>query len=141
MADFHQNGIITTLHGLYEGFDREAYQSALERRLTEYGRQLPICLLLPCLHSEMHNERVLGNILSEIQGVNYIHSVIVALGGAQDATQFHEAKEYFERLRTPERDVKIVWVDGPRIQELFRKLQHGKSLWGCREKGSPYGSV
>ncbi len=135
MADFNQNGIITTLHGLYEGFDREAYQSALEGRLTEYGRHLPICLLLPCLHSEIYNTEVLGNILSEIQGVNYIHSVIVALGGAQDATRFHEAKEYFERLRTPERDVKIVWVDGPRIQELFQEIAAREIPVGVQGKG------
>ena len=61
--------------------------------------------------------------------------VIVALGGAKDATQFQEAKEYFERLRTPERDVKIVWVDGPRIQELFQEIAAREIPVGVQGKG------
>ncbi len=135
MADFHQNGVITTLHDLHSGFGKEVYQLALEKRLVEYARQLRICLLLPCLHSEMQNEQVLGNILSEIKGVGYIHSVIIALGGAQDENQFHEAREYFEKLRTPDRDVKVVWVDGPRIQELFQKIAAREIPIGVQGKG------
>ncbi len=135
MADFHQNGIITTLHDLHDGSDREAYLSVLETRLTEYGRQLPICLLLPCLYSELKNEQVLGNIVSEIQGVNYIHLVVVALGGTQEEAQFREAKEYFEKLRRPDRDVKVVWVDGPRIQELFKAIAAREIPVGVQGKG------
>ena len=135
MSDFHQDGIITTLHDLHDCFERQAYQLALEKRLMAYAGRMRICLLLPCLHSEMRNEQVLGNILSEIQGAAYIHLVIVALGGAKDATQFQEAKEYFERLRTPGRDVKVVWVDGPRIQELFHEIAVREIPVGVQGKG------
>ena len=51
MADFHQEGIITTLHALYEAFDREAYLQNLESKLEEYSHHLSICLLLPCLYT------------------------------------------------------------------------------------------
>ena len=135
MSDFHQSGFITTLHDLHDCFERQAYQLALEKRLTEYAGRMRICLLLPCLHSELQNEQVLGNILSEIQGTTYIHLVIVALGGAKEVTQFQEAKEYFERLRTPDRDVKVVWVDGPRIQELFQKIAAREIPVGVQGKG------
>ncbi|MFH1625158.1 MAG: hypothetical protein ABID54_08375 [Pseudomonadota bacterium] len=57
MSDFHQEGIITTLHGLYEIFDREEYLTSLEQKLEEYSRHLKISLLLPSLYSEI--QRVL----------------------------------------------------------------------------------
>ena len=47
MADFHQEGIITTLHALHEAFDRETYIASLERKLEEYSRhqKITLCLL------------------------------------------------------------------------------------------------
>jgi len=33
MSDFHQEGIITTLHALYDVFDREEYLIGLEQKL------------------------------------------------------------------------------------------------------------
>ena len=70
MADFHQEGIITTLHALYEAFDREAYRRNLERKLEGYAQHLSICLLLPCLYSELKNPSVLDRIIDEmIEGV------------------------------------------------------------------------
>jgi len=35
MADFHQEGVVTTLHALYEAFDREKYLIDLEGKLDE----------------------------------------------------------------------------------------------------------
>lgn len=32
MGDFHQEGIITTLHALYEAFDKEEYLERLEKK-------------------------------------------------------------------------------------------------------------
>jgi glucosyl-3-phosphoglycerate synthase len=102
MADFHQEGIITTLHALYEAFDREEYLENLEQKLEEYSRHLRISLLLPSLYTEILNPEVLDRILVEIQKVKYLHSIVVALGGAPEEAQFKEAKEYFGRLRSPE---------------------------------------
>ena len=123
MTDFHQEGIITTLHALYDGFDREEYLESLEKKLVEYSRHVSICLLLPCLFSEIENPPVLDRIINEIRKVNYLHCVIVALGGAQDEAQFKEAKNYFGRLSTSERDVKVVWVEGPRIRQVFDTIK------------------
>ncbi len=33
MTDFHQEPLITTLHALYEAFDKDSYLTNLERRL------------------------------------------------------------------------------------------------------------
>jgi glucosyl-3-phosphoglycerate synthase len=135
MADFHQEGLITTLHALYEAFDREEYLENMEKKLEEYASHRKIGLLLPCLYSEIQNPQVLDRIVDEIQKVRYIHSVVVALGGAPEETKFKEAKEYFARLRTPERDLRVVWVDGPRIQGVFQEIRNREISTGVQGKG------
>jgi len=135
MADFHQEGVITTLHALHETFDRDEYIASLERRLEEHARHVRIALLLPSLYSEIQNPEVLDRILEEIQKIGYIHNVVVALGGAPEEAQFREAKEYFGRLTTPERDVKVVWVDGPRIQQIFQEIKSREISTGVEGKG------
>jgi glucosyl-3-phosphoglycerate synthase len=135
MTDFHQEGLITTLHALYEAFDRDAYLSNLESKLEEYSRHLKICLLLPSLYSEIQNPDVLGRMIDEIQQVRYLNSVVVALGGAPKEAQFREAREYFGRLESPGRRVKVVWVEGPRIQEIFQEIQRKDISTGVHGKG------
>jgi glucosyl-3-phosphoglycerate synthase len=82
MADFHQEGIITTLHALHEAFDREAYLTGLESKLEEHARHQRICLLLPSLFSEIQTPEVLDPILYGIEKVKYLKRVVIALGGA-----------------------------------------------------------
>ena len=135
MADFHQEGIITTLHALHEAFDRETYIASLERKLEEYSRHQKITLLLPSLFSEIQNPQVLDRILDGIEKVKYLHRIVVALGGAQEERQFKEAKEYFRRLRISDREVKIVWVEGPRIQKIFQEIQSREIPTGVQGKG------
>jgi hypothetical protein len=119
MADFHQEGIITTLHALYEAFDTEAYLNDLEIKLEEYSKHVKMSLLLPSLYSEIQNPQVLDRILDEIQKVNYIHSIVIALGGAQEEAQFKEAKEYFGRY--------------------FKRFKSARSRPEFRERASQYG--
>ena len=135
MADFHQEGIITTLHALHEAFDRETYLASLERKLEEYSRHQKITLLLPSLFSEIQNPQVLNRILDGIDKVKYLHRIVVALGGAHEGSQFQNAREYYGRLRTSDRDVKVVWVDGPGIQQIFQKIQEREISTGVQGKG------
>src|SRR5210317_2107432 len=118
MADFHQEGVITNLHSLYEAFDKDKYLENLEGKLVEYSNHLNMCLLLPCLYSELKNPQVLDPIVNEISKVQYLHSVVVALGGA-NYDQFQEARHYFSKLRNNGRDFKVVWVDGPGVKEVL----------------------
>jgi glucosyl-3-phosphoglycerate synthase len=135
MSDFMQEGIITTLHDLYEVFDREEYLANLERKLEEYARHVRICLLLPSLYSEIEHPEALDGIVSEIARVRYLHRVVVALGGAPEVEQFRHARAYFESLRTPRRDVKIVWVDGPRNQQIMGEIRGREIPTGVPGKG------
>ena len=134
MADFHQEGIITTLHSLYEAFDQDEYLEGLEKKLVDYASHLNICLLLPCLYSELQNPQVLDPIVNDISQVEYLHSIVVALGGA-DYAQFQEARRYFSKLQTDTRDLKIVWVDGPGVQEILNRIREKDLATGVAGKG------
>jgi glucosyl-3-phosphoglycerate synthase len=135
MADFHQEPLITTLHGLYGPFGDGSYLTELERRLEQQAQHENVSLLLPSLHSEMQNAGVLDRILDQIQEVRYLKNVVVALGGAPEEQQFQEAMEYFGRLATQERAVRIVWIEGPRIQELLGEMAELGIASGVQGKG------
>jgi glucosyl-3-phosphoglycerate synthase len=135
MADFHQEGLITNLHPLYESFDRDEYLVNLEKKLEEYSQHQGISLLLPSLFSEIQNPQVLDPIMDNILKVRYLHRVVVALGGASEEAQFREAKEYFGRLRMPNRDLKVIWVEGPRIQQIFKEINKRDISTGVQGKG------
>jgi glucosyl-3-phosphoglycerate synthase len=134
MADFHQEGVIATLHALYEAFDREPYLVELEKKLVDYASHQNITLLLPCLFSELGNPDVLDPIVNDISKVEYLDSIVVALGGA-DHEGFHEARRYFSRLRTDKRDLKVVWIDGPGAQEILARIREKDIATGMAGKG------
>lgn len=135
MANFHQQGSVTTLHALYEAFDREEYLVNLEKKLKEYSSHLRISLLLPCLYSEMERPEVLDPIVNNIKEVGYISSVVVALGGTSEEAKLAKVKEYFGRLNNDHREVRIVWVDGPRIQEVLNTIRDRDISVGVQGKG------
>jgi len=135
MGEFHQEGAITTIHGFYDLFDPEEYLARLEKKLMEFSRHTDMGLLLPSLYGEIHVPKVIGNIIEQINQVSYLRSVVVALGGAKKKKEFLEARDYFYKLKKKEREVKVIWVDGPRIQRIFRKLQDQKIPIGVPGKG------
>jgi glucosyl-3-phosphoglycerate synthase len=135
MSEFHQEGSITTIHGFYDLFDPEEYLVKLERKLEKFSKHMCISLVLPSLYQEIHVSEVMENMIHHINEVNYLCSIVVALGGAEDEKRFREAKDYFGRLKKEDRDVKMVWVDGPRIQEVFKQLQEQKIPIGVPGKG------
>jgi len=135
VSEFHQEGYITTIHGFYDLFDPEEQLVRLEKKLEKFSRHMCISLLLPSLYDEIHVPEVLENIIDQINRVDYLCSVVVALGGAKEEKEFREAKEYFGRLKKEGRDVKVVWVEGPRVGEIFQKLEEQKIPTGVPGKG------
>jgi glucosyl-3-phosphoglycerate synthase len=131
MADFMQNGVITTLHRLT---DRPV--EALEAELEGFAQRQPMALVLPSLYSELEGP-ALDNIVTELSRVRYIEEVVVGLDQA-DAEQFARAREFFGRL--PQR-VRILWQDGPRLRGLDQQLIEadlsprqagkGRNAWFC----------
>lgn len=131
MADFYQNGIITTLHNLHQ---RELGE--LEAELREFGAKRPMALVLPSLYSELEGE-ALPNIVNELSKVDYLDEIVIGLDRATEE-QYRAALKFFQPLN---QSFKVLWNDGPRLQAIDQKLQakslsprelgKGRNVWYC----------
>lgn len=131
MADFHQNGNITTLHNL-----RTRSLDDLTLEIKTYAATRKITLILPCLYSELEGP-ALANILDELAEVPYLHRIIIGLDQATEE-QFRHAQAFFSRLP---QDHMVVWNDSPRMLALGARLDElglapqepgkGKNVWTC----------
>lgn len=131
MADFFQNGTITTLHKLLERPIGE-----IENELTEFGRHRPMALILPSLYSELQGE-ALPAIVEHLKQATYISDIIVGLDQASQE-EFEHARQFFACLPQA---THILWNDGERLRALDTKLQterlapqqpgKGRNAWYC----------
>lgn len=131
MADFHQNGNITTLHNL-----RGRPAEHLAHEVSVYAEARKITLILPSLYSELEGP-ALANILDELSKVSYLHRIIIGLDRADEA-QYRDARAFFSKL--PQEHV-VIWNDSPRMLALQDRLMElglapqepgkGKNVWSC----------
>ncbi|MFT2109988.1 glycosyl transferase [Marinomonas sp. 2405UD68-3] len=131
MADFYQNGIVTTLHNL-----TRRSTSELEAELTTFSETRPLGLILPSLFSELEGE-ALPDIISKIAEVPYLSQIVIGLDRAS-LEQYKHAITFFSKLPQHHR---ILWNDGPRLKALDAKLQKmglaptelgkGRNVWYC----------
>lgn len=131
MADFYQNGIITTLHNLHQrGLDE------LENELRSFKSKRPMSLVLPSLYSELEGE-ALPNIVQELAKVDYLDEIVIGLDRATEE-QYRHALEFFKPLN---QNFKVLWNDGPRLQAIDaelaakslapKELGKGRNVWYC----------
>jgi glucosyl-3-phosphoglycerate synthase len=125
MSDFFQTGAIGTLHRL-----GQPKLEQLEKELENYSLETPMALVLPCHIQEMGTP-ALNGILGVLNKVRYIKQIIVGIDGA-GAREWRKAHRLFRRL--PQRPM-LLWNDGPRLQELFRKLNEAELNIGSPGKG------
>ncbi|MGY6277193.1 glycosyl transferase [Methylomonas sp. MgM2] len=131
MADFYQNGIITTLHNL-----TERHLADLESDLIRFSRQRPMGLLLPSLYSELEGE-ALPKIIANLKTVPYLAEIVIGLDRA-DQQQYKSALAFFNELPQHHR---VLWNDGPRLKALDaelnaldlapREMGKGRNVWYC----------
>jgi len=131
MADFHQNGIITTLHNLS---DRSVDE--LETELLKFSKRRPMALILPSLFSELETE-ALPNIVEELRKVPYLSQIVIGLDRAEQE-QYRYALKFFDAL--PQEHC-VLWNDGPRLRAIDAELQEqglapkepgkGRNVWYC----------
>ncbi|HAW30809.1 glycosyl transferase [Gimesia maris] len=131
MGDFYQNGIITTLHNLSSRPIDE-----MEAELLQFSKIRPMSLVLPCLYSELEGP-ALDKIVTELAKVSYLNEIVIGLDRADEA-QYKHAIQFFSRLPQKHR---ILWNDGPRLQEVNTVLQDqglapnelgkGCNVWYC----------
>src|SRR5512140_1530367 len=113
MSDFFQTGAIATLHRL-----GPTNLARLQQDLEEFAKETPIALILPC-HIRELGTKALRLIARELRGVTYLKQIIVGIDGA-NARGWKQARRFFSQL--PQRPI-LLWNDGPRMQQLYRKLE------------------
>lgn len=123
MADFYQNGIVTTLHNL-----RQRSLESLEAELREFAKRRPMKLVLPCLYSELEGP-ALANIVQELSKVDYLQEIVIGLDRATEE-QYRHALEFFKPL---DQKFTLIWNDGPRMTAVAEKL--GAERLAPRELG------
>ncbi|WP_448553844.1 glycosyl transferase [Thalassotalea montiporae] len=131
MADFYQNGSVTTLHNL----GQRSYED-MEKELVSFNQTRPLGLLLPSLFSELEGP-ALAKIIDKIAQVPYLSEVVIGLDRADEA-QYRFALEFFDKLPQHHR---VLWNDGPRLKAIDAKLQalglaptelgKGRNVWYC----------
>ena len=131
MADFYQNGIITTLHNL-----NQRPLEDMEAELRAFSKIRPMTLVLPSLYSELEGA-ALPNIVNELSKVDYLNEIVIGLDRATEA-EYIKALEFFKPLN---QKFKVLWNDGPRLQAIDAKLQalglapkelgKGRNVWYC----------
>lgn len=131
MADFYQNGTVTTLHNLAQ---RKPEDMAAE--LLEFSKVRSLGLILPSLFSELEG-KALPDIINKIKNVKYLSEIVIGLDRA-DLSQYKHALSFFAQLPQHHR---VLWNDGPRLQAIDAKLQalglapkelgKGRNVWYC----------
>ena len=125
MSDFHQTGLITTLHRLgASGLAR------MEAELKHFARERPMALVLPCLHTEIQGPALRG-ILEVLRAAPYLQRIVVSVSGTREAHEFQEVRKFFASI--PE--VICVWGSGPTVGELLGRLRESGLDAGPDGKG------
>lgn len=131
MADFYQNGVVTTLHDLGQRTTAD-----MEAELEQFSKTRPLGLILPSLFSELEG-KALPDIIDKIKDVKYLSQIVIGLDRA-DLDQYKHALSFFGQLNQHHR---VLWNDGPRLKALDAKLQKlglapkelgkGRNVWYC----------
>lgn len=126
MSDFFQTGAVATLHRL-----GKPDVARLEHELAEFAKETPIALVLPCHIRELGTPALRG-IARELARVNYIKQIIVGIDGATRPRDWQKARRFFAQL--PQKPT-LLWNDGPRMKQLFEKLDDAELSAGQAGKG------
>jgi len=129
MADFFQNGVITTLQKLGSRSLEE-----LEHELELFAQRRNMVLLLPSLYSEFEGP-AMPKIVEELKKIRYLYKIVLSLDRASEE-EFKKVKRIMSEIPT---QVDVIWHDGPRMQELYNLLRDagfnvnipgkGRSVW------------
>jgi glucosyl-3-phosphoglycerate synthase len=124
MADFFQNGVITTFHKL-----GKQNLKRLEEELKEFSRTRPIALVLPSLFRE-YASGALQKIMGELKKIKYLNQIVLCLDKA-NTSQFKEVRKFFSNFK----NATVIWNDGPRMKKLYQLLEDSELSPGVEGKG------
>ena len=116
MPDFFQHDLITTIHDL-----RTGHLSRLEDMLRQSTQQSKIGLVLPVTASDMRAEPF-SVIVDQLEEADYIDTIVVSLGVAPAKEDYDETVAKVAPLGAR---AKVLWTDGPDVQNLYQELIDG----------------
>jgi glucosyl-3-phosphoglycerate synthase len=125
MSDFYQTGVVATLHRLGHRRIEE-----IEDELVRHSRHMPMTLVLPALYGEFETPAMAG-ILKELPKIPYLTQIVLSLGNATEE-QFADARH---RLEGVHKNVRVIWIEGERVQRLLRELEENDLSAGPPGKG------
>jgi len=118
MADFHQTGVITTLHRL-----GDQPTPLLEKQLMAHAASRPIALVLPCLYGELDGPALPG-IIETLRGVPYLKQIVVSVDGADSPEALGRFRRAFDGVRTlDDRPPSFLWNGSPHVQRIYARLR------------------
>jgi glucosyl-3-phosphoglycerate synthase len=130
MADFHQGGMISTLHRL-----GRPNAERLEAELLSHSRSRPISLVLPCLYSELQGPGLKG-IVDVLRAVRYLRQIVVSISGTERRGGYEDIRDLFDGVSTVDGGSPILlWNSGPRVASLYERLQTEGLHAGTSGKG------
>lgn len=131
MTDFHQNGVIATLHN----FNQKSIEE-IESDLLNFSQKNPMTLVLPSLYSELEKP-ALTYIVNVLKKLKYIKNIVIGLDQA-NKTEFKKAQKFFSVLP---QNTYILWNDGPNLKKIDSDLNKinlapkekgkGRNIWYC----------
>ena len=129
MGDFHQTGAVATLPRL-----GAVSPDRMREELAYHARGRPVCLVLPCLQSEVRGP-ALERIVEVLADVPYLHEVVVSVSGTSRFPEFEEVRRFF----APVPRATCVWSSGPGVGALLERLRRigldagedgkGRAVW------------
>ncbi len=129
MSDFFQHWEITTFHIL-----GNKCAGKIERELNRFSKITKITLIIPSLYSD-YIKPATKKIFEALKSVNYINQVIIAL----DKATKPEFEKVENELKSLPINIKVLWVDNPKLNHLLKKLEFkginlcesgkGKACW------------
>lgn len=126
MSDFHQRGLISTLHSL-----KPRSLEELETELAGFALDCPVGLILPCTMNDLRQPSM-DVILWEIRKAYYLSTIIVCVN-QMDFVGLDEAQRIVNR--SGDERVRLLWGDGPELTDHLRELDlpvgggKGLNLW------------
>ena len=131
MTDFHQNGVIATLHN----FNQKSIEE-IESDLLNFSQKNPMTLVLPSLYSELEKP-ALTYIVNVLKKLKYIKNIVIGLDQA-NKKEFKKAQKFFSVLP---QNTYILWNDGPNLKKIDSDLNKinlapkekgkGRNIWYC----------
>ncbi len=120
MADFSQDGPITTIH------DLDTIKSGeLEKRLNDATARYPIGLVLPITAADMRAEPF-QTIVTQLSKTQFLDTIVVVLNRAEQLEDYHHCAKLLEPLGDL---AHLLWTDGPRGKQLNHELgEYGFSV-------------